>query len=73
MVSGKANERYERRSSPNSWLACSATNASVVGWAGPVSVLPSGGGASVATESPRDAGAVVVGTVDFTGDLDIGE
>jgi hypothetical protein len=40
-----------------------------------LSVLASGGGASVATESPRDAGAVVgtiLGSVVFTGILWIG-
>ncbi|CAM5737818.1 hypothetical protein SMICM304S_11814 [Streptomyces microflavus] len=63
MVSGKAKERNERRRSANSALAATALNASVVGWAGPVSEWPSGGGASVATESPRDAGAVIWGTV----------
>ncbi|GAA2509002.1 hypothetical protein GCM10010393_47290 [Streptomyces gobitricini] len=47
-----------RRSSPNSALSCTSTKDSVVGWAGLVSVPPSGGGASVTTETPRDAGAL---------------
>src|SRR5689334_9464004 len=57
-VSGKAKERWERRSSPNSALSCSATNSSVEGsraW------VFEGGGVSVATESPRVADAVVTG------------
>src|SRR5882757_6414820 len=59
MVSGKAKERWERRSSPNSALCCISTNFSVDGSSGSVF---EGGGASVATESPRVAGAVA--TVD---------
>ena len=58
-VSGKANERWARRSSANSALCWTSVNSSVVG-----SVVPvvEGGGASVATVSPRGAGAVA--TVD---------
>ncbi len=69
MVRGKAKERWERRRSAKSGVAGIATNASVVGWTGPAGEPPSGGGASVATESPRDAGAVVWGTVGVMGSL----
>ncbi|GGY15075.1 hypothetical protein GCM10010299_20130 [Streptomyces tanashiensis] len=58
-VRGKAKERYVLRSSPNSAPSCTSMNCSVVGDAGPWSVSKpflGGGGASVATESPRDAG-----------------
>ncbi|GHD54528.1 hypothetical protein GCM10010317_038670 [Streptomyces mirabilis] len=58
-VSGKAKERCERRSSANSALSCTSTNCSVEGSRGSAF---EGGGASVATKSPRVAGAVA--TVD---------
>ncbi|GAB1334875.1 hypothetical protein ACE1SV_14650 [Streptomyces sp. E-15] len=50
IVSGKAKERWARRSSPNSALCCTSVNSSVEGRrAGDFA----GGGVSVATESPR--------------------
>src|SRR4051812_685137 len=55
MVSGKAKERWARRSSPNSALSCTAANSSVEGSWGWVF---EGGGVSVATESPRVAGGL---------------
>src|ERR1044072_9503048 len=58
MVSGKANERWERRSSPNSALFCTSVNSC---GEGSLCVSFEGGGASVATESPRVADAVVTG------------
>ncbi|GAA3108793.1 hypothetical protein GCM10020254_63450 [Streptomyces goshikiensis] len=62
-VSGKANERWARRSSANSGLCWTLTNSSAVLLATDGPALPGGGAASVVTGgSPCDAGAV--GTTD---------